>query len=62
MLYCLGEKQEMALVEANPEEYVEHGRFKIDNLGRPSWAHPVVADGKLYLRNQGRLTAYNVRQ
>ena len=62
MLYCLGEKHEMALVEANPKEYVEHGRFKIENLGRPSWAHPVVADGKLYVRNQQRLTAYNVRQ
>jgi hypothetical protein len=52
----------MALVEANPEKYVEHGRFQIENLGRPSWAHPVVADGKLFLRNLNRLTAYNVRR
>jgi outer membrane protein assembly factor BamB len=62
MLFCLGEGHEMALVEATPEEYVERGRFKIENLGRPSWAHPVVADGRLYLRNLQRLTAYDVRQ
>ena len=61
MLYCLGENYQMALVEANPKEYREHGRFKIDNLGRPSWAHPVVAGGRLYLRNQGRLAAYDIR-
>jgi outer membrane protein assembly factor BamB/Ca2+-binding EF-hand superfamily protein len=62
MLYCLGEGHQMALVEANPGQYVEHGRFQIENLGRPSWAHPVVADGKLFLRNLNRLTAYNVRR
>jgi len=63
MLYCLGEGHEVALVEANPAEYVEHGRFKIERLlGRPSWAHPVVANGRFYIRNQHRLTAYDVGQ
>jgi len=61
MLYCLGEGHQMALVEANPKEYKEHGRFKIDNLGKPSWAHPVVAGGRLYIRNQERLAAYDVK-
>lgn len=61
MLYCLGEGHQMALVEANPKEYKEHGRFKIDNLGKPSWAHPVVAGGRMYLRNQERLAAYDVK-
>jgi len=61
MLYCLGERHEMALVEATPEEYRERGRFKVENRGRPSWAHPVVAGGRLYIRNQGTLTAYKVR-
>ena len=36
-------------------------RFKIDNLGKPSWAHPVVAGGRLYIRNQERLAAYDVK-
>lgn len=61
MLYCLGERHEVALVEATPEEYREHGRFSIENLGRSAWAHPVVANGRLYIRNLGRLTAYDIR-
>ena len=60
-LYCLGERHEVALVDANPEAYSEKGRFKIENLGRPSWAHPVVANGRFYIRNQNRLTAYDVK-
>lgn len=60
MIYCLGERHEVALVEATPEEYREHGRFKIENLGRPSWAHPVVANGVFYIRNQEKITAYKV--
>lgn len=60
MLYCLGEGHQMALVEATPDEYREHGRFKIESFGAPSWAHPVVTGGRLYLRNQQRLTAYDV--
>ncbi len=62
MLYCLGERYQMALVEATPDEYREHGRFKIDAFGRPSWPHPVVANGRLYIRNQHQLTAYDVKQ
>lgn len=61
MLYCLGEGHQMALAEATPKEYRERGRFKIDNLGRASWAHPVVAGGRLYLRNLGRLAAYDIK-
>ncbi len=60
MLYCLGERHEVALVEANPKEYVEKGRFKIEDHGRPSWAHPVVANGVFYIRDQHTLTAYDV--
>jgi outer membrane protein assembly factor BamB len=61
MLYLLGENHEVALAEATPEEYREHGRFKIESHGRPSWAHPVVAGGRLYIRDQESLTAYDVR-
>ncbi|HJN18471.1 MAG TPA: PQQ-binding-like beta-propeller repeat protein [Armatimonadota bacterium] len=60
MIYMLGERHEIALVEASPDGYVEHGRFGIENLGKPSWTHPVVANGRLYIRNQNKLTAYNI--
>lgn len=61
MLYVLSEGHQVALVEATPEAYREHGRFKIESHGRPSWAHPVVAGGRLYLRDQQSLAAYDVR-
>ena len=61
MLYLLSEKYVVGLAEATPEGYREHGRFKIKNLGKPSWAHPVVANGRLYIRNQHILTAYDVK-
>lgn len=60
MLYLLSERYEVALAEATPDEYREHGRFKIESHGRPSWAHPVVAGGVFYIRNQHSLTAYDV--
>lgn len=61
MLYLLGEKQLAGLAEANPKAYVEKGRFPINDLGRDSWAHPVVVGGKLYIRNQSELTCYDVK-
>jgi outer membrane protein assembly factor BamB len=61
MLYLLSENHEVALVDASPGEYVEKGRFKIKSHGRPSWAHPIVAGGRLYIRDQESLTAYDVR-
>ena len=61
-LYCYGEKNEVALVEANPKEYVEKGRFSVEKLDYPTWAHPVVANGKFYLRDMKKLTAYSVQQ
>lgn len=61
MLYLLGEGHEVALAEASPKAYVETGRFKIASHGFPSWAHPAVADGRFYIRDQGSLTAYDVR-
>ena len=61
MLYLLSEKHMAGLAEATPEGYREHGRIKIRSLGKPSWAHPVVANGRLYIRNQHILTAYDVK-
>jgi len=62
MLYLLSEGHEVALAEVSPDEYRERGRFKIASHGRPSWAHPVVAGGVLYIRDQESLTAYDVKE
>jgi outer membrane protein assembly factor BamB len=59
-LYVLGEGNAVGLVDASPAGYVERGRFQIADQGWPSWAHPVVSGGRLYLRNQGVLAAHDV--
>jgi outer membrane protein assembly factor BamB len=61
MLYLLSESHLVGLAEANPNSYVEKSRFTIPDQGRPSWAHPVVVGGKLYIRDQGTLIVYDVK-
>jgi len=60
-LYLLGEDNIVGLAEAAPGAYKETGRFKIADKGLPAWAHPVVSGGRLYIRNQDTLSAYDVR-
>lgn len=60
-LYLRYQSGVMILAEANPEEYVQKGSFPIPDAARYSWSHPVIANGKLYLREQNHLLAYDVR-
>jgi len=58
-----GGRGTVALIEASPEGYKEHGRFaQPDRSDKNSWPHPVIANGKLYLRDQDLLLCYNLRQ
>jgi outer membrane protein assembly factor BamB len=52
----------VVLIEATPAGYKEKGSFAIPGVKDPSWSHPVVLDGTLYLREQDTLYAYDVRQ
>jgi outer membrane protein assembly factor BamB len=60
-LYLQGENNLVGLAVATASGYTEQGRFAIEDRGQPSWAHPVVSGGRLYIRNQETLTAYNIR-
>jgi outer membrane protein assembly factor BamB len=51
----------MALIEANPKEYKLKGKFKIKTHNDNSWPHPVIAGGKLYLRDQDDLLCYDIK-
>ena len=51
----------VALAAASPNGYKEISTFKIPNSSSNSWAHPVVAGGRLYLREQDTLWCYDVR-
>ncbi|HEY5913492.1 MAG TPA: PQQ-binding-like beta-propeller repeat protein [Verrucomicrobiae bacterium] len=61
-LYYRTEKGTMLLIEPSPKEYIEHGRFEQPDRTRlPAWAHPVVANGRLYVRDQDLLLCYDVK-
>ena len=63
-LYVNGDTGDVALVEITPEAYREKGRFTLpdqpDRGRSKAWAYPVVADGKLYIRDLGSLWCYDI--
>ena len=65
-LYLHGENGEIALIEATPEAYREHGRFtppnqpKRANQMEKAWAYPVIAEGRLYVRDTDCLWCYDI--
>ena len=60
-LYCFSENGVVGLVEATPTGYKEKGRFRIVQGNLKTWTHPVVVGGRLYLRDQDTIYAYDVR-
>jgi outer membrane protein assembly factor BamB len=61
-LYCFSENGVVGLVEATPQGYKEKGRFKIEQDARPTWSHPIVVGGRLYIRDQDTIYAYDVKK
>jgi outer membrane protein assembly factor BamB len=61
-LYFRYENGVVLLIEANPAAYREKGSLTIPNVTNPSWPHLVVADGRLYVREQDTLYCYDVRR
>ena len=60
-LYCFSENGVVGLVEAVPTGYKEKGRFRIPQDSLPTWTHPVVAGGRLYLRDQDTIYSFDVK-
>jgi outer membrane protein assembly factor BamB len=67
-LYCYSESDgTVVLIEASPEGWKENGRFKIPQQTKlprkrgKIWTHPVVANGRLYLRDQDLIFCYQVK-
>jgi outer membrane protein assembly factor BamB len=61
-LYVQSETNLVGLVEATPSGYREKGRFEIPDKGLSSWAHPVVSNGRLYVRNQDTMLVYDIHE
>lgn len=52
----------MRLARATPDKYELSGEFEVpDGGGGMYWAHPVVCDGRLYIRHADKLYAYDIR-
>jgi len=69
MLYCLGEDTgEVVLIKASPEGWEEAGRFTLTPQTEQRaprgkiWTHPVIVNGKLYLRDQEILFCFDVKE
>ena len=58
-LVVLGEKGEMALVQASPKAYTEKGRFQA-LASKRAWTPPALARGKLYVRDLERITCISI--
>ena len=65
-LYCYSENGTVKLVAASPAGWKETGSFTIpEQTKNPRksgkiWTHPVIANGKLYLRDQDLIFCYDV--
>lgn len=58
-LVVYGENGIVALAEAKPERYQERSRFTFSTR-RAGWSVPVVANGRLYLRDQDKIACFDV--
>jgi outer membrane protein assembly factor BamB len=61
-LYFRFQNGVVALIEASPEGYRLKGTLRVPGAGGDSWSHPVVANGRLHLREQDRLWVYDLRR
>ena len=61
MLYCYSERGELALVEATPAGFKIASQTKVELGTDQHWAHPVIDNGKLYMRHGNTLIAYKIK-
>jgi outer membrane protein assembly factor BamB len=59
-LYILGEHGKLALAEATPQEYRELSQFQ--PFRSRCWTAPVLADGKLYLRDEQEVLCLDLKK
>jgi outer membrane protein assembly factor BamB len=58
LLLVVSESGEAVLLAANPERHEELGRFRA--LDGKTWNHPVIAQGRLYIRNAEEIACYEL--
>ncbi|NQU86734.1 MAG: PQQ-binding-like beta-propeller repeat protein [Mariniphaga sp.] len=61
MLFLYSERGDIAIVEATPEQFKVLSKAKVELGTAQHWAHPVIDDGKLYIRHGQALIAYKIK-
>ena len=61
-LYCLDERGRVALLEPTETGFDVKGRFAIDTgKQNDAWSHPVLQDGRMYIRHHNALHCYDAK-
>lgn len=60
LFYCYGRNGYIGLVKANSRKFEIISKFKIKAGKGPHWAHPVISDGRLYIRHGEVLQVYDI--
>jgi outer membrane protein assembly factor BamB len=62
-LYYRWQNNVVGLVEATPEGYYLKSDFQLPRgTSSPGWQHPVIHDGKLYIRGNDQVLCYDIRR
>lgn len=62
LLYILGEHGNMALAKPNPKQFEKISEFNTGLGQERCWTAPVIANGKLFVRDEARMICYNIKQ
>ncbi len=60
MFYCYSERGMLGLIKADAKNFEVISSIKIKNGRGPHWAHPVIAQGRLYIRHGGSLLVFDI--
>ena len=62
-LYCQDERGTLSLVKCTPDSWEAVSSFRLPRGGKGLyWAHPVICDGRLFVRHSDRIFAYRIDQ
>lgn len=61
LYYCYGMDGKMSLVDANPSSFNVISSFKVSKGTDQHWSHPVIHDGRLYIRHGNALMVYDIK-
>ncbi|MCK5730018.1 MAG: PQQ-like beta-propeller repeat protein [Draconibacterium sp.] len=62
LLYMYNEKGNVGIVKPDPKGFEVISQFKITQGAGTHWAHPFIADGKMFLRHGDVLMVYNIKE